>query len=210
MTFYEAGLAILEKAGHPLTFQEIAAQAVREGILSHVGQMPEHTMRERLVALAKRCRRICRGPSSRSQPVLDRTDWGLPEDEAALCWSLREMAEGELEAPPHRSRERHPAITKASPGRDSGARKRKRRLPPLSTVAQDLLREAGSPLPVGDLLDRAREKGLVSEESRSQRDGSIGAPRRRIGAERSPASDRCSRWARATSWPIWLRRSRQR
>jgi hypothetical protein len=161
MTFYEAGLAILEKAGHPLTYQEIAAEAVREGILSHVGQMPEHTMRERLVALAKRQadrRVLVVGPGQ-----FGLTDWGLPEDEAALG-ELENMGEGEPEGPPHRGRERHPAITKASSSREGTARKRKRRLPPLSTVAQDLLREAGSSLVVNDLLDRARARGLVSED----------------------------------------------
>jgi hypothetical protein len=161
MTFYEAGLAILEKAGHPLTYQEIAAQAVKEGILSHVGQMPELTMRERLVALAKRHadrRVLVVGPG---QFAL--TDWGLPEDEGALQ-ELENMPEAESEGPPHRGRERHPTVTKASGSRDAQARKRKRRLAPLSSVAQDLLRDAAAPLAVSDLLERAREKGLVSED----------------------------------------------
>jgi hypothetical protein len=161
MTFYEAGLAILEKAGHPLTYQEIAAQAVKEGILSHVGQMPELTMRERLVALAKRHadrRVLVVGPG---QFAL--TDWGLPEDEGALL-ELEKMPEAEPEGPPRRGRERHPTVTKASGSRESQARKRKRRLAPLSSVAQDLLRDAAAPLSVSDLLERARDKGLVSED----------------------------------------------
>jgi len=162
LTFYEAGLLILEKAGHPLSYQEIAARAVKEGILSHVGQIPEQTMRERLVALAKRQsdrKVLVVGPG---QFAL--TDWGLPEDQAALT-DLENATDGEPEGPPLRTRERHPAVTKAS-GRSEGggARKRKRRLPPLSTVAQDLLREAATPLQVEDLLDRARQRGLVSED----------------------------------------------
>ncbi len=161
MTFYEAGLAILEKAGHPLSYQEIAARAVQEGILSHVGQMPEQTMRERLVALAKR-------QSDRKVVVVGQgqfalTDWGLVEDEAALT-ELENVKEGDSEGPPIRGRERHPAVTKASAGRETAGRKKKRRLPPLSAVAQDLLKESASPLPVEELLNRARQRGLVSED----------------------------------------------
>jgi ribonuclease E len=161
MTFYEAGLLILEKAGHPLSYQEIAARAVQEGILSHVGQMPEQTMRERLVALAKR--QADRKVVVVGQGQFALTDWGLVEDEAALA-ELENMKEGEPEGPPIRGRERHPAVTKPAAGRDAAGRKKKRRLPPLSAVAQDLLKEAGQPLPVEDLLARARQRGLVSED----------------------------------------------
>jgi hypothetical protein len=161
MTFYEAGLLILEKAGHPLTYQEIAARAVQEGILSHVGQVPEQTMRERLVALAKR--HADRKVVVTGQGQFALTDWGLVEDEAALA-ELESMKEGEQEGPLIRGRERHPAVTKPQAGREAAGRKKKRRLPPLSSVAQDLLREANQPLSVEDLLARARQKGLVSED----------------------------------------------
>ena len=56
MTFHEAGLQILETAGRPLSSQEITARAVQAGLLSHVGQIPEQTMRQRLAELARRSR----------------------------------------------------------------------------------------------------------------------------------------------------------
>src|SRR5438874_2342073 len=54
MTFTEAAVEVLRRAGKPLHYKEIAEQAVRENLLSHVGQDPEITMGQRLAAMAKR------------------------------------------------------------------------------------------------------------------------------------------------------------
>src|SRR3979411_2042376 len=54
MTFTEAAVEVLRRAGKPLHYSEIADAAVRDNLLSHVGQDPEVTMGQRLAALAKR------------------------------------------------------------------------------------------------------------------------------------------------------------
>src|ERR1700750_2075228 len=54
MTFTEAAVEVLRRAGKPLHFSAIAEAAVRENLLSHVGQDPEVTMGQRLAAMAKR------------------------------------------------------------------------------------------------------------------------------------------------------------
>jgi hypothetical protein len=54
MTFTEAAVEVLRRAGRPLHFKEIADLAVQENLLSHVGQDPEVTMGQRLAAMAKR------------------------------------------------------------------------------------------------------------------------------------------------------------
>ena len=54
MTFTEAAVEVLRRAGRPLHYKEIAEQAIKENLLSHVGQDPEVTMGQRLAAMAKR------------------------------------------------------------------------------------------------------------------------------------------------------------
>src|SRR5262249_50698155 len=54
MTFTEAAVEVLRRAGKPLHFKDIAELAVRDNLLSHVGQDPEVTMGQRLSAMAKR------------------------------------------------------------------------------------------------------------------------------------------------------------
>src|SRR5256885_14536427 len=54
MTFTEAAVEVLRRAGKPLHFKEIADAALRENLLSHVGQDPEITMGQRLAAMARR------------------------------------------------------------------------------------------------------------------------------------------------------------
>src|SRR5438270_7707072 len=54
MTFTEAAVEVLRRAGKPLHYKEIADAALRENLLSHVGQDPEITMGQRLAAMAKR------------------------------------------------------------------------------------------------------------------------------------------------------------
>src|SRR4051812_23091760 len=54
MTFTEAAVEVLRRTGKPLHFKEIAEVALKENLLSHVGQDPELTMGQRLAAMAKR------------------------------------------------------------------------------------------------------------------------------------------------------------
>src|SRR5437868_11405919 len=54
MTFTEAAVEVLRRAGKPLHYSEIATVALRDNLLSHVGQDPEVTMGQRLAAMAKR------------------------------------------------------------------------------------------------------------------------------------------------------------
>jgi ribonuclease E len=54
MTFTEAAVEVLRRAGRALHYAEIAELALRENLLSHVGQDPEVTMGQRLAAMAKR------------------------------------------------------------------------------------------------------------------------------------------------------------
>src|SRR5213082_1910020 len=54
MTFTEAAVEVLRRAGKPLHFKDIAELAIKENLLSHVGQDPEVTMGQRLAAMAKR------------------------------------------------------------------------------------------------------------------------------------------------------------
>ena len=109
MTFPEAGIQVLEKAGHPLLVQEIVAKAIQEGLLSHVGQIPEQTMRDRLFALARRSadrKLVVVGPG---QFAL--IDWGLPEDPEAIA--ALERPEEPTDEKPLRSKERHPPVSKS-------------------------------------------------------------------------------------------------
>ncbi len=168
MTFPEAGIQILERAGRPMHFQEIAQKAIAEGLLSHVGQIPDDTMRERLVALARRSsdrKLLVVGPG---QFAL--TDWGLPEDEQALAEMDSEPARPDDK--PLRDKERHPPLQKAVGGRSEGGRerdrdrdrKKKKRLPPLSVVVAEILGEVGASADLETLLAKGRERGQMSDE----------------------------------------------
>src|SRR5207237_388828 len=56
MTFTEAAVEVLRRTGKPLHYKEIADVALRDNLLSHVGQDPEITMGQRLAAMAERGR----------------------------------------------------------------------------------------------------------------------------------------------------------
>src|SRR3981189_1535251 len=99
MTFTEAAVEVLGRAGKPLHYQEIAEVALRDNLLSHVGQDPEITMGQRLAAMAK-------GEDDRKGVA------GLPEGALALVGGVGAAAprgprEGGAE-PLYRPREREP------------------------------------------------------------------------------------------------------
>ncbi len=54
MTFYEAAIEVLLKAGRPLHFKKITEAALQDNLLSHIGKTPEVTMSERLNQEVKR------------------------------------------------------------------------------------------------------------------------------------------------------------
>src|SRR3982751_3946462 len=106
MTFTEAAVEVLRRTGKPLHFTEIAEAALRENLLSHVGQDPEITMGQRLAAMAKR------EDDRKGVAVLREGSFAL------LGWAAPQEAQIEAVAPPlqpddageplYRPREREP------------------------------------------------------------------------------------------------------
>src|SRR5256885_16479462 len=104
MTFTEAAVEVLRRAGKPLHFKEIADAALRENLLSHVGQDPEITMGQRLAAMARR-------EDDRKVVAV------MPEGTFALLeWAVPQEMQGEAGAPP-----RQPGGTGEAPLRARGA-----------------------------------------------------------------------------------------
>ncbi len=54
MTFAEAAIEVLYRAGRPLHYKKITEAAIQEELLSHKGRTPENTMGERLTKEAKK------------------------------------------------------------------------------------------------------------------------------------------------------------
>lgn len=173
MTFYEAALRVLEEAKRPLTHNEITKLSVDRGLLSHVGKTPEVTMLSRLAAMAKRPRD--RKVMVTAKDTFALSDWMLPEDAAALEATGLIEPNAEDAMPQYRPTERHPEprndYVRAIGRQAERERKRrddeggkKKRYPPVAEVAFEILTEAGGALLPADLLKRAREKELASDE----------------------------------------------
>ena len=147
MTFYEAALRVLEAAGQPLTSVEITERSIAQGLLSHVGKTPEQTMLSRLAAMARRARD--RRVTVTAADTFALTDWGLPEDAAALEAMSAPYEHPEEGHPPLRPVERHPEPRNENVrgiGRQERRRRaeeeergKKRRYPPVPEVAFELL-----------------------------------------------------------------------
>jgi hypothetical protein len=175
MTFYEAALRVLEREGKPLHVNAITEIALKENFLSHVGKSPEDVMQSRLLAMARR--RADRKIVATAKLTYALLDWGVPEDLAALEPSVED--ERSVEEVPLRPRERHP-IPSSDKIRVAGRgerlrktrkedweerRKQRRRLPPLSEVAFEVLAANGNgPMAALDIAAAARERELVSED----------------------------------------------
>jgi hypothetical protein len=172
MTFYEAALRVLEAAGQPLNSVEITERSITQGLLSHVGKTPEQTMLSRLSAMARRARD--RRVTVTAPDTFALTDWGLPEDAAALEAMSAPYEHPEEGLPPLRPAERHPEPRNENVrgvGRQERRRRheeeergKKRRYPPISEVAFELLGEADSPLAPSEVLRLARDRQLASDE----------------------------------------------
>ncbi|HTS79369.1 MAG TPA: HTH domain-containing protein [Myxococcaceae bacterium] len=172
MTFYEAALRVLEAAGQPLSSAEITERSIAQGLLSHVGKTPEQTMLSRLAAMARRTRD--RRVTVTAPDTFALTDWGLPEDAAALEGMAAPYEHPEEGLPPLRPVERHPEPRTENVrgiGRQERRRRqeeeergRKRKYPPIPEVAFELLGESDSPLAPSEVLRLARERELASDE----------------------------------------------
>jgi hypothetical protein len=184
MTFTEAAVEVLRRAGKPLHFKEIAELALQENLLSHVGQDPEVTMGQRLAAMAKRDddRKVVAIAPEGTFALLE---WGVPQ-EVIVEPVAPPMAPAESGDPPYRAREREPRAIHAQARRrlaelqaeheegheeveaerrrqDQARSKGQHRYPPPAEVVFEALaqRQTGAPLPelVADLL----RKQLLSE-----------------------------------------------
>jgi hypothetical protein len=196
MTFTEAAIEVLRREGKPLHFRKLTEIAIREGLLDHVGKIPEETMADQLAA-------HCRLPHAdrRLIPVQQGTfalgEWGLDEDPAGL--------EGLIEPPaaeePYRSRERHPIPSRelvratargeaGRPRRREEEERRGRRFPPPAEVAYEILAGAGRALSLAEIATQGAER-LLMPDAFVRDGGSLGAAllednRRRESAGRKP------------------------
>lgn len=173
MTFYEAALHVLEAAGTPLHATEITKRALAEGLLSHVGRLPEVTMLARLSAMARRSRE--RRVLVSALDTFALTDWMIPEDPEALAATGASLANPEEDDPPYRPEERHPEPHPEfvrTVGRQSDRRRGRdepataRQASP-AEAAFGVLQEVPRPLSANEVLDRlgARERGDVDRKA---------------------------------------------
>src|SRR3954469_10460272 len=212
MTFTEAAVEVLRRTGKPLHFKEIAEVALKENLLSHVGQDPELTMGQRLAAMAKR---------DEDRKVVAVT----PDGTFALHeWGLPLETQVEPVAPPmqpddagealYRPREREPRPIHAQARRrlaelqadheegyeeaeaerrrqDPGRSKGQRRFPPPAEVVFEALaqRQAGAPLAelANDLLRRQLLSDALVRDLPSLVAALLEDNRRRTEAGRKPA-----------------------
>src|SRR3954467_9278070 len=212
MTFTEAAVEVLRRTGKPLHFKEIAEVAVKENLLSHVGQDPELTMGQRLAAMAKR---------DEDRKVVAVT----PDGTFALHeWGVPQEAQVEPVAPPMqpddagealcRPREREPRPIHAQARRrlaelqadheegyeeaeaerrrqDQVRGKGQRRFPPPAEVVFEALAQRQSGAPLGELAADLLRRQLLSDALVRDLPSLVAAlledNRRRTEAGRKPA-----------------------
>jgi len=212
MTFTEAAVEVLRRTGKPLHFKEIAEVALKENLLSHVGQDPELTMGQRLAAMAKR---------DEDRKVVAVT----PDGTFALHeWGLPLETQVEPVAPPmqpddagealYRPREREPRPIHAQARRrlaelqadheegyeeaeaerrrqDQVRGKGQRRFPPPAEVVFEALAQRQSGAPLGELAADLLRRQLLSDALVRDLPSLVAAlledNRRRTEAGRKPA-----------------------
>src|SRR3954470_24723409 len=184
MTFTEAAVEVLRRVGKPLHFKDIAEQAVRENLLSHVGQDPEVTMGQRLAAMAKREEErkvVAVAPEGTFALV----EWAVPQ-EAQVEAVAPPLAPPESGEPLYRPREREPRAIHAQARRrlaelqadheegheeaeaerrklDQARQKGQRRFPPPAEVVFEALAQRQSGAPLVELAQELIKKQLLSE-----------------------------------------------
>ena len=199
MTFTEAAVEVLRRAGKPLHYKDIAEVAVRENLLSHVGQDPEVTMGQRLAAMAKRDdeRKVVAVAPEGTFALLE---WSVPPEQVVepVAPPLHPAEEGDVI---YRPREREPKPINAQARRrmealqtgpdDEDERKRgQRRFPPPAEVVFEWLAQRQSGAPISELSDALFKKNLLSEalvrDSASLVQALLEDNRRRTEAGRKP------------------------
>src|SRR6267142_1555318 len=211
MTFTEAAVEVLRRAGKPLHYQEIAEVALRDNLLSHVGQDPEITMGQRLAAMAKRedDRKVV---AVLPEGTFALIEWAVPQE--ALVEAVAPPTQPEASGEPlYRPREREPRAihaqarrrlaelqaeheegyegVEAERRRQDQGRKGQRRFPPPAEVVFEALAERQSGVPLSDLAAELLRKQLLSDALVRDLPSLVAAlledNRRRTEAGRKPA-----------------------
>jgi ribonuclease E len=201
MTFTEAAVEVLRRAGKPLHYKEIADVAVRENLLSHVGQDPEVTMGQRLAAMAKRDddRKVL---AVSPEGTFALVEWSIPqelvvepvapplhpEEEGATLYRPREREPRPINA---QARRRIEALQPGAEEQEEERRRGQRRFPPPAEVVFEWLAQRQSGAPISDLSDALFKKNLLSEALVRDHGSLVQAlledNRRRTEAGRKPA-----------------------
>ena len=202
MTFTEAAVEVLRRAGKPLHYKDIADVAVRENLLSHVGQDPEVTMGQRLAAMAKRDddRKVVAVAPEGTFALIE---WSVPleqvvepvapplhpADDAAVLYRPREREPRPINA---QARRRLEALQGGGADEQEEDRKRtQRRFPPPAEVVFEWLAQRQSGAPISELSDALFKKNLLSEalvrDHASLVQALLEDNRRRTEAGRKPA-----------------------
>lgn len=186
MTFTEAAVEVLRRAGKALHFRDIAELAVRENLLSHVGQDPEVTMGQRLAAMAKReeDRKVV---AVAPEGTFALTEWSVPFEAVVEAKAPPLIPEGADLETPYRGREREPRPIHAqarrrmealaghesedaeSHGPEHHRRERgergggQRRFPPPAEVVFEALAQRQSGASLAELAAQLLGRGLLSD-----------------------------------------------
>src|SRR5438477_1885791 len=212
MTFTEAAVEVLRRAGKPLHFKEIAEVALSQNLLSHVGQDPEVTMGQRLAAMAKReeDRKVVAvapdGTFALSEgnvpaeaivepvaPPMEPPDTGEPlyrpaerEPKPIHAQARRRLAE--LQAEHEEGYEEAEAERRRQ---DQARQKGQRRFPPPAEVVFEALAQRQSGVPLADLAGELLRKQMLSDALVRDLPSLVAAlledNRRRTEAGRKPA-----------------------
>ncbi len=211
MTFTEAAVEVLRRAGKPLHFKEIAETAMRENLLSHVGQDPEITMGQRLAAMAKREdeRKVV---AVEPEGTFALIEWAIPQ-EAQIEPIAPPLQPDETGEPLYRPREREPRAihaqarkrlaelqaeheegyeeAEAERRRQDQGRKGQRRFPPPAEVVFEALAQRQSGAPLAELASDLLRRQLLSDALVRDLPSLVAAlledNRRRTEAGRKPA-----------------------
>src|SRR3989475_1484263 len=211
MTFTEAAVEVLRRAGKPLHYKEIADAALRENLLSHVGQARETTMGQRLAAWGRRedDRKVV---AVMPEGTFALIEWAVPQDHQiqAVAPPMQPAETGE---PLYRRREREPRAihaqarrrlaelqaeheegyeeVEAERRRQDQGRKGQRRFPPPAEVVFEALaqRQTGAVLAelAADLLHRQLLSDALVRDLPSLVAALLEDNRRRTEAGRKPA-----------------------
>ncbi|HEY6907830.1 MAG TPA: restriction endonuclease [Myxococcales bacterium] len=212
MTFTEAAVEVLRRAGKPLHYRDIAGAALQENLLSHVGQDPELTMGQRLAAMAKRDedRKVVAIAPEGTFALLE---WGVPQ-EAQIEPVPPPLLPEEAGEALYRPREREPRPIHAQARRrlaelqaeheegaeeveaerrrqDQARGKGQRRFPPPAEVVFEALAERQSGAPLAELAADLLRRQLLSDALVRDLPSLVAAlledNRRRTEAGRKPA-----------------------